>query len=101
MPPADAGQRLLAFPGIGQWTAAEVAILALGDRDAVSVGDHHLPHIVAFALAGDLRGDNARMLELLEPYPGHRGRVLRLLVAAGISPPRLGPRRPLRSIRRI
>jgi hypothetical protein len=38
------------------------------------------------------------MLELLEPYRGHRGRVIRLLEAGGITAPRFGPRMPLRSI---
>jgi hypothetical protein len=36
------------------------------------------------------------MLELLEPYRGHRGRVLRLLMAGGVGPPRRGPRLALR-----
>jgi hypothetical protein len=40
------------------------------------------------------------MLELLEPYRGHRGRVIRLLEAAGITAPRYGPRMPLRHIER-
>ena len=31
------------------------------------------------------------MLELLEPYAGHRGRVVRLVKAAGIGPPRHHP----------
>jgi 3-methyladenine DNA glycosylase/8-oxoguanine DNA glycosylase len=74
------------------WTAAEVALVALGDADAVSVGDYHLKHQVAYALAGEERGTDARMLELLEPYAGHRGRVCRLIVAAGITAPRRAPR---------
>jgi hypothetical protein len=40
------------------------------------------------------------MLELLEPYRGHRARVLRLLMLAGASAPRFGPRMPLRDITR-
>jgi hypothetical protein len=56
---------------------------------------------VAFALAGENRGDDARMLELLAPYRGHRGRVIRLIVAGAPSPPRFGPRMPLRSIASI
>ena len=52
--------------------------------DAVSVGDFHLPNLVAFALAGEPRGDDARMLELLEPYRGQRARVIRLLELSGI-----------------
>ncbi|HXF57914.1 MAG TPA: DNA-3-methyladenine glycosylase 2 family protein, partial [Actinomycetota bacterium] len=96
----EAYRRLLALPGVGPWTAAEVALVALGDADAVSLGDYHLPHAVAWALAGEPRGTDQRMLELLEPYTGHRGRVLRLIAAAGIRPPRFGPRLPLRSFRR-
>ncbi len=84
--------RLRAIAGIGPWTVAEVSRLALGDRDAVSVGDYHLPNLVAWALAGEARADDARMLELLEPYRGHRGRVQRILEASGISAPRFGPR---------
>jgi 3-methyladenine DNA glycosylase/8-oxoguanine DNA glycosylase len=101
MPIADAYTRLTALPGLGAWTAAEVALVALGDADAVSVGDYHLPHHVAFALAGEVRADDARMLELLEPYRGHRGRVIRLVVNGAPSAPRFGPRMPLRSIATI
>lgn len=96
----DAWRRLQAVPGIGPWTAAEVAAPALGDPDAVAVGDFHLPHLVSFALAGEPRGDDARMLELLEPFAGHRGRVLRLLLASGISAPAHGPRRAVPPIAR-
>jgi 3-methyladenine DNA glycosylase/8-oxoguanine DNA glycosylase len=101
MTPEDARRRLLAFPGIGPWSAAEVALTALGDPDAVSVGDYHLPHLVSWALAGEPRGTDERMLELLEPYAGHRGRALRLLEAAGLGAPRFGPRMPLRDIARL
>jgi 3-methyladenine DNA glycosylase/8-oxoguanine DNA glycosylase len=101
LPPSDARDRLETFPGIGPWTAAEVARLALGDPDAVSVGDYHLPHIVAWVLAREPRGDDARMLELLAPYAGHRGRVQRLLEASGVRAPRFGPRADVRAIDRI
>jgi 3-methyladenine DNA glycosylase/8-oxoguanine DNA glycosylase len=98
LPPAEARERLQLFPGVGPWTAAEVARLALGDADAVSVGDFHLPNVVAWALAGEARGDDARMLELLEPYAGQRGRVQRLLEAGSIRAPRYGPRADVRAI---
>lgn len=97
MPVGAAAARLQALPGIGEWTAAEVAAVALGDPDALSLGDYHLPHMVAFALAGEERGSDERMLELLEPYRGHRARVIRLLLAAGIDAPRRGPRLALNS----
>ena len=64
---------LRALPGIGPWTAAEVGIRAFGDPDAVSVGDFHLPSWSSWALAGEPRGTDERMLELLEPYRGQRG----------------------------
>lgn len=100
--PRDAGwARLTALPGIGPWTAAEVALRALGDPDAVSVGDFHLPNLVAFTLASEIRGDDARMVELLEPWRGHRARVIRLLEASGLRPPRFGPRYAPRSIAAI
>ncbi|MGH9224787.1 MAG: DNA-3-methyladenine glycosylase family protein [Acidimicrobiales bacterium] len=91
-------ERLTSLPGIGPWTAAEVALVAVGDADAVSVGDYHLPNLVAYSLAGEPRADDARMLELLEPYRGHRGRVVRLLEAGGRTAPRRGPRLPLNPI---
>jgi 3-methyladenine DNA glycosylase/8-oxoguanine DNA glycosylase len=89
--PVEIIRRLGAVPGIGPWTMAEVARLAFGDPDAVSVGDFHLPNLVAWALAGEPRADDARMLELLEPYRGQRGRVQRLLEASGLQAPRYGP----------
>jgi 3-methyladenine DNA glycosylase/8-oxoguanine DNA glycosylase len=92
LPAAEARRRLCAVGGVGQWTAAEVARTALGDADAVSVGDYHLPHVVCFALAGERVGDDARMLDLLAPFAPHRGRVCRLLETAGLGPPRRGPR---------
>src|SRR3989442_1268888 len=84
--------RLTALPGLGPWTAAEVMLRAAGDPDAVSVGDFHLPNLVAFTLAGEIRGTNERMLELLEPWRGHRARVIRLLETSGLRPPAFGPR---------
>lgn len=92
----DAVRRLMAFEGIGPWTAAFVMSTALGDADAVPVGDYHLPNMVAWALAGEPRADDARMLELLEPYRGHRGRVIRLLKQAGVHAPKYGPRSAVR-----
>jgi 3-methyladenine DNA glycosylase/8-oxoguanine DNA glycosylase len=89
---AAAYAALQAFAGIGPWTAAEVGIRAFGDPDAVSVGDFHIANMVAWALAGEPRGTDEQMLELLEPYRGQRGRVIRLLELAGTKAPRYGPR---------
>lgn len=98
LPVDEAYRRLTALPGVGPWSAAEVATVALGDPDAVSVGDYHLPNLVSWALAGEVRGDDDRMLELLEPYRGHRARVVRLLALAVGGAPRFGARLPLQHI---
>jgi 3-methyladenine DNA glycosylase/8-oxoguanine DNA glycosylase len=95
---AGARARLEAFPGVGPWTAAKVAQVALGDADAVPVGDYHLPHMVGVAFDGTARSTDERMLELLEPYRPHRARVIRLLMLGGIAAPRFGPRMPLRNV---
>lgn len=93
-----AERRLRTLPGIGVWTAAEIRQRAAGDPDAVSVGDYNLPGVVGWALAGR-KVDDAGMLELLEPYAGHRHRVTRLLESTGTRPPRRGPRLPVRDYR--
>jgi hypothetical protein len=41
------------------------------------------------------------MLQLLEPFAGHRGRVCVLLEVAGRGAPRFGPRMPIRSFARF
>lgn len=98
-------RRLLALPGVGPWTSAETR-LRLGDPDAVSVGDYHLPTTVGYALSGpdgdgpDGTWTDAGMLELLAPYAGQRGRVIRLVEAAAVQGlvarrPRRGPRAAL------
>jgi endonuclease III len=101
LPLPDAYARLRSVAGIGPWTAAEVGVRALGDVDAVSVGDFHLPHLVSYALAGEPRGDDARMLELLEPFRGQRALVVRLLELSGVQAPRYGPRLAPRRIEGI
>ena len=98
LPRATALARLRAIPGVGAWTAAETARAAFGDPDALSLGDFHTPNLVAWALAGEPRADDTRMLELLEPYRGQRARLVRLLELSGMRAPSFGPRRPLRSI---
>jgi 3-methyladenine DNA glycosylase/8-oxoguanine DNA glycosylase len=87
---------LRVVPGIGAWTAAEVAQRAHGDADAVSVGDYHLSHHVGFALTGH-RVDDDRMLELLEPYRPHRYRAVRLIELGTPRPPAFGPKMSIRS----
>jgi 3-methyladenine DNA glycosylase/8-oxoguanine DNA glycosylase len=101
VPSIQGQERLQAIPGVGRWSASEVARVAWGDADAVRLGDYHLPGLVSWALAGERRADDSRMLELLEPYRGHRGRAVRLLQLGGLYPPRRAPRMPPRSIEAI
>jgi 3-methyladenine DNA glycosylase/8-oxoguanine DNA glycosylase len=91
----DAAARLRVVPGIGEWTAAEVAQRALGDADALSVGDFHLSAIVGWSLLGHPL-DDAGMVEYLESVRPHRHRVVRLLQISGQAvKPKFGPRTPI------
>jgi len=101
MPIAQAYERLTAIRGIGIWTASLVLGQALGDPDSIPIGDYHVKNTVSWALAGEPRGTDERMIELLEPYRGHRQRVVRLLHLGGIGAPKYGPRLQPRDIRRF
>jgi 3-methyladenine DNA glycosylase/8-oxoguanine DNA glycosylase len=94
----SAERRLRYFPGVGIWTARSVMLRGLGHADAVPLGDYHLPRIVAFHLTGAAEGDDARMLELLEPWRGQRGRVVAWIQSAVALPPRRGPRVAMRDV---
>jgi 3-methyladenine DNA glycosylase/8-oxoguanine DNA glycosylase len=115
----EADRKLRTISGIGVWTSAEARQRAAGDPDAVSVGDYHLKNIVGWALAGRPRSTDEEMLDLLEPFKGHRHRVTRLIglsrgngtagparpAGSGVSrygtggPPRRGPRNSVRDYR--
>lgn len=83
--------RLRSIPGVGVWTAAETTQRAHGDPDAPSFGDYHLAKHVGWAFTGaDVDDDGMR--ELLEPWRGHRQRIVRLALLAGRRRPRGGPR---------
>lgn len=84
---AELRKRLEKVPGIGPWTTESVMGYGAGDADATIPGDLHLPRIVCYALAGEQDWSDARMLELLEPFRGHRFRIIRLLYAAGLDLP--------------
>ncbi|NLG55141.1 MAG: DNA-3-methyladenine glycosylase 2 family protein [Rhodococcus sp.] len=93
--PAEAATRLMSVPGIGVWTAAETLQRAIGDPDALSVGDYHLAGIVGWSLLGRSI-DDAEMVTYLEPMRPHRYRVIRLLMASGRAvKPKFGPRTPI------
>lgn len=83
---------LRSIPGVGVWTAAEVGYRALGDADAVPFGDFHVAKDVGTALLGR-RIDDAELAQVLEPWAGHRFRVVRLIQLSPLArTERRGPR---------
>jgi len=91
LPFAEVEPRLRALPGVGPWTTAGLASLTWGDADAVIVGDAGIPSLASWVLAREPWGDDERLIELLEPYRPHRYRVIQLLWASGLKPPRKRP----------
>jgi len=76
-PAVKAREALVSLPGVGIWTAAETAQRALGDADALSVGDYHISKMIGWTLLGHPIDDD-EMVELLEPMrptPPPRGPV--------------------------
>ena len=94
----EARAALTALPGVGVWTAAETTQRALGDADALSIGDYHLAAVIGWTLIGEPL-DDAGMVEMMEPMRPHRYRVVRLLEASGLAfKPRRGARLPVQRI---
>jgi 3-methyladenine DNA glycosylase/8-oxoguanine DNA glycosylase len=92
-----ATKTLQSLQGIGRWSVAKTLEVSHGDSDQVAVGDFHFKHIVVHHLTGRDRGTDEEMLELLEPFRPHRGRVIRLLHHLGHEP-KFGPRMSRRDI---
>lgn len=86
-------RRLRSIPGVGPWTAAQVGERALGDADALPLGDYHLADLAGYAFLGRSLAE-----EEIEPFFAHwrphRYRVVRILELGHF------PRRPLRGPRR-
>ena len=99
LPAADVAAKLALLPGVGPWTIGSVLSVAIGDPDAVAVGDFHLKNIVVHALTGRPRGTDEEMLDLLAPYAPQRGRAVRLLLVAGHRAPKFGPRQRVLPLR--
>lgn len=100
LPSGQCAEKLALLRGIGQWTIGSALGPALGDPDSIAVGDFHLKNQVAFALAGEARATDERMIELLQPYSGQRGRVTRLLGLEGFEAPKFGPRQRIQPMSR-
>jgi 3-methyladenine DNA glycosylase/8-oxoguanine DNA glycosylase len=80
--------RLGRVPGVGPWTVETTLGFGAGDPDALPLGDLYLPHIVSYAFTGAPEGTDEQMVALLEPFRGHRFRVVRLLHGAKLTVPR-------------
>ena len=92
------GQAMLKIPGLGPWTVGYVCGTAMGHADALLPGDYGLPRSVAWMLAREAQADDDRMFELLEPFRGHRFRVVKLVWVEGKKATRSRPRRPDRPL---
>jgi len=90
---------LESFHGVARWTSAKTIEVSHGDPDQVAVGDFHFKNIVVHHMTGRDRGTDEEMVELLEPFRPHRGRVIRLLHTLGHEP-KFGPRMTPRDITR-
>lgn len=77
---------LTSLPGVGSWTVSCLSAFTWGDPDTVIVGDSGIPTLIVSTLTSERRGDDSRMIELLEPYRPNRYRVLKLVFAARTSP---------------
>lgn len=88
-------RRLRSIPGVSVWTASQVGQRALGDADALPLGDYHLADLAGYAFLGRPLADQ-EILPFFEPWRPHRYRVVRILELFPFPRrPRRGPRRPL------
>jgi len=91
LPLPEAYARMRAVPGLGPWTVNAAARLALGDPDAITVGDYWISHAVCSFFTGRARGTDEEMLALVERWTGQRGRVERLVGLSGHRVQRFAP----------
>ena len=103
----DALRRLCALPGLGIWTATATVLASHGDPDTLVLRDYGMPTLVHYAFTGRTErlppddGGDEIMCGHLEPWRGHRQRIIRLLHAAGVSAPRRAPKAFNPDIRRL
>ena len=83
LPLPEAYGRMRALRGLGPWTVNGVARFALGDPDAIVVGDFWISHAVCSYFTGRPRGSDEEMLALVDRWTGQRGRVERLIHLSG------------------
>lgn len=91
---------LRSLRGVGSWTVACLSAFTWGEPDTVVLGDSGIPSMITWLLAREPRGDDARMVQLLEAYRPHRYRIVKLAFAARAFPPKRHPRAGCTDIRR-
>ena len=107
MPTAKALERLSALPGLGAWTATATLLASHGDPDVIVQRDYGMPTLVNYAFTGESkrldpdRGGDEIMAAHLAPWAGHRQRVVRLIMTAGVAVPRRAPKAFNPDIRRF
>ncbi len=95
--PEPVYRRLRSIPGVGAWTAAQVGERALGDADALPLGDYHLADLAGYAFLGRPLAE-PEIEPFFERWRPHRYRVVRILELYPFPRrPRRGPRRPLQN----
>lgn len=88
----DTVRRLRAIPGIGPWTAAYVAMRALGDPDSLLVGDVAVRHALAARGGPTERRAIAALADRWRPWRSYA--THHLWATPGASPPRGRRARP-------
>ena len=101
LPLPEAYGRMRSVPGLGPWTVNGVARTALGDPDAIIVGDYWISHTICSWFTGRPRGSDEEMLALVERWAGQRGRVERLIHLSGHRVQRFAPGRKTPRIARM
>jgi 3-methyladenine DNA glycosylase/8-oxoguanine DNA glycosylase len=82
---AEAEAALAGVRGVDDAVVNAAALEAFGAPDAVPLGDPELAVLVTAQLTGTASGDDTALLDALEPWRGHRARVVRLLQANGVA----------------
>lgn len=95
--PEPVYRRLRSIPGVGVWTAAQVGQRALGDADALPLGDYHLADLAGYAFLGRPLGPD-EIEPFFERWRPHRFRVVRMLELYPF--PRRARRGPRRALQR-
>ena len=72
----EAGERLLAIPGVGPWTVSHVALRSLGDPDAFPAGDLGLQLAATRLGLADHAVGLARRAKRWRPWRGYAAHYL-------------------------